>query len=111
MKKKIQAILDKQKELTNCNNMIFEKENDILSCVKAVGEEGVRMRQKQAAVSLLDLKEKKAGFESELAELCKSFDATSFANKKMSSSMVAQCISEGVCKEDLSALKEVFKSL
>ena len=111
MKQKIQAILNKQKELSNCNNMIFEKENDILSCIKAVGEEGMRSRQKQAAISLLDLKNKKEVFKGELADLCKSFDATSFANKKLSSSIVAECISEGVCKEDLRTLKEAFKSL
>ena len=111
MKQKIQAILDKKKELSNCNDMIFEKENDILSCIKAVGEEGIRNRQKQAAVSLLDLKNKKETLNKELADLCKSFDAASFTNKKLSSSIVAECISEGVCKEDLSALKEAFKSL
>ena len=111
MKQKIQAILDKQKELSNCNDMIFEKENDILSCIKAVGEEGIRNRQKQPAVSLLDLKNKKEVLNNELVDLCKSFDAASFTNKKLSSSIVAECISEGVCKEDLSALKEAFKSL
>ena len=111
MEQKIQAILKKQKELFNCNNMIFEKENDILSCVKSIGEEGIRMRQKQAAVSLLDLKDKKAIFKEELAELCKSLDITSFTNKKLTSRIVAECISEGVCKEDLNTLKEVFKSL
>ena len=111
MKQVIKNILNKKKELQNCEDLIFQKENDILSCVKAVGEEGMRSRQKQAAVSLLDLKNKKEVFKGELADLCKSFDATSFANKKLSSSIVAECISEGVCKEDLSALKEVFKSL
>lgn len=111
MKQKIQAILDKQKELSNCNSMIFEKENDILSCVKAVGEEGVRMRQKQAAVSLLDLKNKKGVIEGELNELCKGFDSNSFVNKKLSSSIVAECISSGVTSEELRELKEIFKGL
>jgi hypothetical protein len=111
MKQAIKNILNKEKELQNCKDLIFQKENDILSCIKAVGEEGMRSRQKQAAVSLLDLKNKKEVFKGELADLCKSFDATSFANKKLSSSIVAECISEGVCKEDLSALKEAFKSL
>ena len=60
MKNQIENILNKQKELANCDNMIFEKENDILSCVKAVGEEGIRMRQKKAAVSLLELKNQKS---------------------------------------------------
>ena len=111
MKDKIKNILNKKKELSNCEDLIFQKENDILSCIKAVGEEGMRSRQKQAAISLLDLKNKKEVFKGELADLCKSLDATSFANKKLSSSIVAECISEGVCKEDLSALKEAFKSL
>lgn len=108
---KIQNILSKQKELHNCENMIFEKENDILSCVKSVGEEGVRMRQKQAAVSLLELKNKKEVLSSELSELCKSFDIDSFNNKKLSSGIVAKCISEGMNKEDLNSLKNAFRNL
>lgn len=111
MNKKIQTILDKQKELFNCDNMIFEKENDILSCVKAIGEEGMRMRQKQAAISLLDLKKKKEVLNTEFTELCKGLDTASFAKKKLSSSVVAECISEGISKEDLCALKEAFKNL
>lgn len=111
MKQVIKNILNKKKELQNWEDLIFQKENDILSCVKAIGEEGIRSRQKQAAVSLLDLKNKKEVFKGELTDLCKSFDAASFANKKLSSSIVAECISEGVCKEDLSVLKEAFKSL
>ena len=109
--KKIQAILNKQKELSNCDNMIFEKENDILSCIKAIEEEGMKSRQKNAAINLLDLKKKKEVLNNELADLCKSFDAASFANRKLSSSIVAECISEGVCKEDLDILKKAFKSL
>ena len=31
--------------------------------------------------------------------------------KKMSSSAIAKCISEGIDKEELSTLKEIFKSL
>lgn len=107
----INRILDKKKELENCDNMIFEKENDILSCIKAIGEEGVRMRQKNAALSLLELKKNKENLQNELNELCKGMDSYSFKNKKMSSSMVAQCISEGVCKEDLNSLKNIFKEL
>lgn len=109
--KKIEAILNKQKELTNYNNMIFEKENDILSCIKSVGEEGIRMRQKEAALALLKLKNQRKSCRKELKELCKGFDSASFMKKKLSSSMVAKCISEGVCKEDLNLLKETFKSL
>ena len=111
MKDKIKNLLNKKKELSNCEDLIFQKENDILSCIKAVGEEGMRSRQKQAAVSLLGLKNKKKIFKGELVNLCKSFDAISFANKKLSSRIVAECISEGVCKEDLNTLKEAFKSL
>lgn len=111
MKSQIENILNKQKELANCDNMIFEKENDILSCVKSIGEEGVRMRQKQAAVSLLELKEKKEALKSEISELCKGLDTNSFNNKKLSSGIVAKCISEGMSKEDLNSLKNVFKGL
>lgn len=111
MKQKIQNILDKQKELSNCNNMIFEKENDILSCIKAIGEEGVRMRQKQAAISLLELKEKKKSLGKELTELCKGFDLNSFKNKKLSSQIVSECISSGIMSKELRELKEVYKSL
>lgn len=111
MKQKIQNILNKAKELANCNNMIFEKENDILSCVKAIGEDGVRMRQKNAAVSLLDLKNKKMIIQGEISELCKSLDSKSFASKKLSSRIIAQCISEGINKEDLGVLKKAFLNL
>ena len=111
MKEKIKDIVSKQKKLTNCKNMIFEKENDILSCVKSINEEGVRMRQKKAAISLLELKNDKKNLVNEISELCKSFDAPSFQKKKMSSSAIAKCISEGVCKEELNTLKEAFKSI
>lgn len=111
MKNQIENILNKQKELANCDNMIFEKENDILSCVKSIGEEGVRMRQKQAAVSLLELKEKKEALKNEISELCKCLDINSFNNKKLSSNVVSQCISEGIGKENLNLLKEAFKNL
>jgi len=108
---RINSILGKYKEFTNYNNMIFEKENDILSCIKSVGEEGIRMRQKKAAVSLLELKNKKTIVQSKLSELCKGLDVCSFNHKKMSSKLIATCISEGVTKEDLGLLKEAFKSL
>ena len=111
MKEKIQEILNKKKELLNCENFIFQKENDILSCIKSIEEEGIRSRQKNAAINLLDLKKQKEVLNDKLSELCKSFDATSFTNKKLSSNVVSECISSGVCREDLNALKEVFKSL
>jgi len=111
MKSKIQNILSLNKELSNCNNLIFEKENDILSCVKAVGEEGVRMRQKQAAVSLLQLKEKKENLQNQLQEVCKGLDINSFNKKKLSSSIISECIGLGINSSELKELKEVFKGL
>lgn len=111
MKSKIQNILNKKKELENCNNLIFEKENDILSCIKSIGEEGIRMRQKNAAVSLLDLKKKKEILNNEIQDLCKGLSKSSFDKKKMSSELIANCISEGINKEDLKMLKEIFVNL
>lgn len=110
MKQKIQTILDKQKELSNCNDMIFEKENDILSCIKSIGEGGIRSRQKEAAISLLELKEKKTSIEKEIKELCKAIDEVSFSKKRLSSSLVSRCISEGISRDDLASLKEMFKN-
>lgn len=110
MENKIKKIISLKKELSNCNDMIFEKENDILSCVKSIGEEGIRNRQKEAAVSLLELKEQKASIEKEIKELCKAIDEVSFNKKKLSSSLISKCISEGISRDDLVSLKEAFKN-
>lgn len=111
MENKIKNILNKQKEYLNCKDMIFEKENDILSCIKSVGEEGIRLRQKKAALSLLDLKKKKENIKKELKELCKGLDIKSFNNKKLSSNIISECISYGIGNENLKILKDLFKNL
>ena len=49
---------------------------------KQLEKEGMRMRQKKAAISLLELKGNKEALTEEISELCKSFDAASFAKEK-----------------------------
>jgi len=48
MKEKILNILKIKKKINNYEGLIFEKENDILSCIKSINEEGVKLRQKKS---------------------------------------------------------------
>ena len=90
--------------------MIFEKERYSFLC-KIYWWRRCSYASEKAAISLLELKDNKESLTEEISELCKSFDAASLPKKKMSSSAIAKCISEGIDKEELSALKEIFKSL
>jgi len=108
MKEKILNILKIKKKINNYEGLIFEKENDILSCIKSINEEGVKLRQKKAAISLLDLKRKKGELEGELVELCKAISYNSYNNKKANSKLISTCISLGITKEQLRELKNIY---
>lgn len=111
MKKKVQQILELNSQLSNLDSMIFEKENDILSCIKSINEDGMRLRQKKAAVSLLDLKSQKETLQGELNELLKGLDSASFENKKASQNLIVNCIWGGVVGEEFGQLKAIYANL
>lgn len=111
MKQQIKDIISLQNEISNYDNLIFEKENDILSCIKSSSEEGIKLRQKQAASSLLDLQNKQKKLKSKLRVLLKGLDSTSYQNKKMSSDLVTKCIWSGIFGEPFNQLKKLYKSL
>lgn len=111
MKEKIQKILDLNNQVSNLDSMIFDKENDILSCIKSINEEGMRLRQKNAAISLLDLKKQKEEVQGELHELLKSLDSASFENKKATRELTINCIEKGIVGQDFSKLKTIYLNL
>lgn len=113
MKQQINKICELQKELDNYTDLIFEKENEILSCIKSVnqGELSLELRQKRAASALLSLKQQCEAKKQKITSLLKSCDLKSFSKKQMTSELIFKCITEGVNKEELSVLKKAYKSI
>lgn len=111
MKNIIGDIISTQNQIVNYDNLIFKKENDILSCIKSVNEEGIENRQKQAAYSLLKLREKKQELLSLLNKLLQKLDIDSFNKKNVTSSLIYKAIGEGIKSDELKILKQVYKNL
>lgn len=108
--KVISDIINLKSQLDNCASLAFEKENDILSCIKST-DSGVKLRQKKAAAALLDLNNKKTKLRGEINSLLKALDNTSYENKKLSGAMIIKCIQSGIEGSKVRVLKQLYSSI
>lgn len=111
MKNKIYSIISIYNIIKNYSDLIFDKQNDILSCIKSLEQEGVSLRQKKAADALMQLQKRKEKEVTKLKELLKSLDIESYNNKYISSKLLSECFYSTISKDNLNILKQLYKNL